>query len=399
MSIVKKYLSAIILIALTFSLFGCNNVEGVIDIIDEEQPALIFGSSTQVNQEDLLAYINDFDAKYTELNKQCLLSEYDKYEPITRDIVNESYCRICDSNIVMINNAFVNVIDLIEAGFDDNDNVMTNESIYIGSINLKIEFKEDALRITTYHEEGSFYSQHTLATIDDNIYYNYMYINDQDQYSKRVYYENHYLKYEYLSQNNYQFYQQNLETSEVIRIIIGFLTDRTSNYFTTFAIGNENYINIVNYIDSELNYIETQQLDGDNVEFKYRTNSENHKEILLNALELESWNLLKQDGNNQQLYKMYRDETLLYEDLTVRSFDAQEMPTIIIDVSENLSSIITIGETNFDLHAIILEHDIFEEDHVKLMTYYNISPDENTYEDYEDSFQDMIDYFDEYVNE
>ncbi|WP_176238553.1 hypothetical protein [Mariniplasma anaerobium] len=395
----KKYLSAIILIALTFSLFGCNNVEGVIDIIDEEQPALIFGSSTQVNQEDLLAYINDFDAKYTELNKQCLLSEYDKYEPITRDIVNESYCRICDSNIVMINNAFVNVIDLIEAGFDDNDNVMTNESIYIGSINLKIEFKEDALRITTYHEEGSFYSQHTLATIDDNIYYNYMYINDQDQYSKRVYYENHYLKYEYLSQNNYQFYQQNLETSEVIRIIIGFLTDRTSNYFTTFAIGNENYINIVNYIDSELNYIETQQLDGDNVEFKYRTNSENHKEILLNALELESWNLLKQDGNNQQLYKMYRDETLLYEDLTVRSFDAQEMPTIIIDVSENLSSIITIGETNFDLHAIILEHDIFEEDHVKLMTYYNISPDENTYEDYEDSFQDMIDYFDEYVNE
>lgn len=395
----KKTFTTILMVVFIFMLTGCNKIEGIVDIIDEEQFTFDFGSSTVLIEEDVLAYINEFDTKYMELNKACMFSSYSQFEFISREEVSNSYSTICDMNIVMTNNSFGNIISVIEVGFNiSNDVVMSNEDITFGNNHLIIEFNDDALRVTTYSESGSINSQHTLATIDNNLYYNFVYSNDLGQYSKRVYYQNHYVKYEYLSELNYQFYQKNLETSEVIQIITGFLSDRTDHYFTTFIIGDENYINTVYYMGSEDYMIETQQLNGDYVEFKYITDSESAKEIYVNALELDDWNLLKQESTNQYLYKMYNNETPLYEDLLVRNSDAQHMPTIIIDISENSTSVLTVGETNFDLHAIILEHDTFEENHIDLMKYYDLSSDEKTYEDYEDYFQDISDFFNEFIN-
>jgi hypothetical protein len=96
---------------------------------------------------------------------------------------------------------------------------------------------------------------------------------------------------------------------------------------------------------------------------------------------------------------MYDNETLLYDDLSIMYYDSAQMPAVLIEQYSTIPSVLTVGKNNFDLHAIILEHDTFEENYLDLMEHYNISVEEKTYEDYVDAFLYIKTYFNEFINE
>jgi hypothetical protein len=400
----KKIFTIIFLIAFIFMLTGCHQIEGIIEIIDEEQPTFDFGSSTVLIEEDLLAYINEFESEYVSLNTPCSYDSYNTGQPITRDEVKGFYNNPCNSDASIFFTDFDTIKDILDILFNSDETLMTNESIEIDGSTIMIEFNDDVLRVTSYTNSESFFIQYTLATIDSNIYYkydNYMYASDdQDFYSKCIYYQNHYVIYEYLNPNGTQTYQKNLLSSEILSIRVNFSHVTTSSkYRTTLVIGDEDFTNVVNYYDSKLSFIKTKQLDGDYVEIEYRTDGENVDYLYINALELDDWNLLKQSPYNNREFQMYDNETLLYDDLSIMYYDSAQMPAVLIEQYSTIPSVLTVGKNNFDLHAIILEHDTFEENYLDLMEHYNISVEEKTYEDYVDAFLYIKTYFNEFINE
>lgn len=400
----KKTFTIILLIVFIFMLTGCHQVEGIIEIIDEEQPTFDFGSSTVLIEEELLAYINEFESEYVSLNTPCSYDSYNTGQPITRDEVEEFYNNPCNSDASIFFTDFYTIKDILDIFFDSDETLMTIESIEINGSTIMIEFNDDVLRVTSYTNSESFFIQYTLATIDSNIYYkydNYMYASDdQDFYSKCIYYQNHYVIYEYLNLNGTQTYQKNLISSEILSIRVNFShVAKSSMYGTTLVIGDEEFTNVVNYYGSKLSFIKTKQLDGDYVEIEYRTDGENVDYLYINALELDDWNLLKQSPYNNREFQMYDNETLLYDDLSIMYYDSAQMPAVLIEQYSTIPSVLTVGKNSFDLHAIILEHDTFEENYLDLMEHYNISVEEKTYEDYVDAFLYIKAYFDEFINE
>lgn len=395
----KKLLVVIFIATSLFVLFGCSKDLGFIDIIDEDKPTIDFGSSINLTEEDVLVYITDFESRYTLLNTPCLFEAYHSDELITREIVSDAYSNSCDLDTMIFYTDFSVLIDITDIIFNLYDTVISNEVKDMGSTKIIIEFNEDALRLTWYSEDQSFFNQYTLATIDDDVYYEYYKYadnNDQDYYSYALYYQNHFAKSEYLDPNGTRYYQKNLESSEIINIDIAFFNPQRSAYATTLVIGDSDYINVVDYHNSQISSVTIKQLNNNYVEFEYRDGGLLNY-ILLNALELSDWDLLEKDPHSNN-YKMYSDETLIYEDLSVISLDAQKMPGILIELASDASSILTIGENTFDLESAILECDTFKENHKKFMEHYNVSIEEKTYEDYEDVFSYIKAYFDEYNN-
>jgi hypothetical protein len=395
----KKMLALMYLTVLLLILTGCGNDLDTPNILDKEQPVINFGDSTRILETDLLDYVNDFETKYITLNTQCSYERNSQSEIITRNMVEESYEPTCDSAGYFLAD-FDIVKTHIDILFNLYDDIISNEFVDMNeSMKAMIDFNGDAFRLTVYKIDESLYLQYILATIDDNIYYQYITETsdfDKDVYNNFIYYENGYIKIEIMNQFGIKYYQKDLKSSEILGYNIFFDVGGSSHYIVMLQIGDENYINTVQYKDAQFVYLETKQLDGDYVEFTYNHN----QHIVLNALELDDWNLLKIDPNDSYSFKMYDDKQLLYENLTIVTYDnAQSMPSILIDLSEETASVLTIGDMNFDLQSIILSHDTYNEKHIQLMEYYHIDIEESTYEDYKDAFTYIDDYFREFINE
>jgi hypothetical protein len=394
----KKFLVLSMMILICF-LSSCTKRSDLgIDILDLD---LDLSGQTLVSISTLKDFTTNFFDDYESLSPQCSIKDNEK-NVFSREDVEKMTGRACDFSKPTYQLSKDYVLLLLDVILTDYENITTNDKILIKSKYFIIKYDEKSLVLMNYREDGTSFSEYIMTSIDDELYLEMNHKSeffDKDYaYTHIVYYENHYVLYDYLDISNYFVYRENLETKEFYYIQRYFINQYVSTpNAVRLSQGNDDYHYTILYQDNDLYGLTSTILNEGVFAMSYTDYFVDRDDVTyISVLELDNWDQLRRKTNYPIMLEIYLGDEHVYIDYEVglTSYMTNSLKVSLL-VNKITNNEVIIGDSHIDISQLLKAKDKLEKNYKQIMRDFNVSPNESTYEDYLNDFS----YFDDLISE